>query len=302
MNVYHKGDNKFVMNKLQIELIVKISETGSFTKAGEELNMTQPAVSRAVAAFESELGTRLIIRSRKNGLIFTDIGKRILVVFRNILDQFEKVDELISLEKGLEIGKIRIGGYPTACTNFIPTIIRVIREQHPNLEISLHEGSVDEVREWLRSRVIDVGMIIPPNEEFDIVPLVKDKFVIVMRKDHPLCNKENIYIEDIVEEDMLLVKGGYEIPIYNLFEQAGLKVNTKFIVHHLDTALSMVNEGLGIVITTGRSILFLPENSVVRELETDVRREVNIATVSLSESSHVVHLFIQTAKELFSNI
>ncbi|MEC2078555.1 LysR family transcriptional regulator [Metabacillus fastidiosus] len=289
------------MNRSQMELIVKISETGSFTKAGEELNMTQPAVSRAVATFESQLGTKLIIRSKKNGIIFTDIGERILILFRNILDQFVKVDELISLEKGLEIGKIRIGGYPTACTNFIPQIIRVMKEEHPNLEISLHEGSVDEVREWLRSRIIDVGIIIPPNEEFDIVPLVKDEFVIVIGKDHPLSRTEKICLKDITEEDMLLVKGGYEIPIYNLFEEAGLKLNVKFAVHHLDTALSMANEGLGFVITTNRSILFLPDNCVVRKLETEVRREVNIAAVSFNESSNIVNYFIKTAKDIFSN-
>ncbi|NGY85091.1 LysR family transcriptional regulator [Bacillus megaterium] len=53
------------MNKSQIELIVRISETGSFTKAGEELHMTQPAVSRAVATIESQLGTKLIKRDKR---------------------------------------------------------------------------------------------------------------------------------------------------------------------------------------------------------------------------------------------
>ncbi|MGF9770818.1 LysR family transcriptional regulator, partial [Priestia aryabhattai] len=67
MHINYIGDNKIDMNKSQIELIVRISETGSFTKAGEELHMTQPAVSRAVATIESQLGTKLIKRDKKNG-------------------------------------------------------------------------------------------------------------------------------------------------------------------------------------------------------------------------------------------
>ncbi|MED4533737.1 hypothetical protein ABET51_12245 [Metabacillus fastidiosus] len=63
----------------------------------------------------------------------------------------------------------------------------------------------------------------------------------------------------------------------------------------------MANEGLGFVITTNRSILFLSENCVVRKLETEVRREVNIAAVSLNESSNVVNYFIKTAKDIFSD-
>ncbi len=76
MNVYHKGDIKSDMTHSQLQLFVKIAETGSFTKAGQELNMTQPAVSRAISTLESELDVTLIIRDRKNGIILTDLGER----------------------------------------------------------------------------------------------------------------------------------------------------------------------------------------------------------------------------------
>jgi hypothetical protein len=62
-----------------IQLSVKVVETGSFTKAGQELNMTQPAVSRAISSLESELDVILIFRDRRNGLILTDIRKKFLL-------------------------------------------------------------------------------------------------------------------------------------------------------------------------------------------------------------------------------
>lgn len=64
MNYIHEGHTRFDMNNNQIRLFVKIAESGSFTKAGLALNMTQPAVSRAISALESELAVKLLLRDR----------------------------------------------------------------------------------------------------------------------------------------------------------------------------------------------------------------------------------------------
>ena len=295
------GDNKIDMNKSQIQLIVQISETGSFTKAGEELHMTQPAVSRAVAAIESELGTTLIKRNKKNGLFFTDVGERILVIFRNILCEFQKVDELIAAEKGLEIGKVHIGAYPTACTRLIPKIIRKMEDKYPGLEINLSEGSVDQVKEWLRSKSIDVGIIIPPDKDFDIVLLMKDQLIVIMHSSHPLYEKETIGIPDLQDEDIILGRGGYEVQVHDLFKDFNLKPQVRFEVDYIDTALSMVQEGLGITITTKKNILSLPEQVVFRELEPNTFRDINIAVLDRKDTSKATDAFIQTARSLFTN-
>ncbi|MFE3897205.1 MULTISPECIES: LysR family transcriptional regulator [unclassified Priestia] len=289
------------MNKSQIELIVQISETGSFTKAGEELHMTQPAVSRAVAAIESELGTTLIKRNKKNGLFFTDVGERVLVIFRNILCEFQKVDELIAAEQGLEIGKVHIGTYPTACTRFIPKIIRTMEDKYPGLEIKLSEGSVDQVKEWLRSKSIDVGIIIPPYKDFDIVPLMKDQLIVIMHSSHPLYEKDTIGIPDLQDEDIILGRGGYEVQVHDLFKDFNLKPQVRFEVDYIDTALSMVQEGLGITITTKKNILSLPEQVVFRELEPNTFRDINIAVLDRKDTSKATDAFNQTARTLFTD-
>ncbi|MEC1394111.1 LysR family transcriptional regulator [Bacillus velezensis] len=289
------------MNRSQIQLIVKISETGSFTKAGEELHMTQPAVSRAVATIESQLGTKLIKRNKKNGLFFTDVGERVLINFRNILGELQKVDELIAAEQGLEIGKVHIGAYPTACTRFIPKIIRTMEDQYPGLEVKISEGSVNQVKEWLRSKSVDVGMIIPPVEDFDIVPLMKDQLIVIMHSSHPLYQKETIGIPDLQDEDILLGRGGYELQIHSLFKDFKLKPKVRFVIDYIDTALCMVQEGLGITITTKKNILSLPENVVFRELKPNTFREIGIAVPDMKDISKATDVFIQTARTLFAN-
>jgi DNA-binding transcriptional LysR family regulator len=301
MHIYYIGDNQNGMNESQIKLIVKISETGNFTKAGEELHMTQPAVSRAVAAIELELGTKLITRNRKNGVVFTNVGERVLIIFRNVLSELQKINELIAAEQGLKTGKVHIGAFPTACTRLIPKIIRTMEENHPGLEVKLSEGSVDQIKEWLHSKSIDVGIIIPPNKDFDIIPLLKDQLIVVMHSKNPLYQKDIIGIPDLQNEEIILGRGGYELHVHSLFKEYQLNPQVRFVVDHIDTALSMVQEGLGITITTKKNILSLPGQVVFRELKPNTFRDINIAVPDIKEISKATELFIQIALSLFHN-
>ncbi|WP_160032161.1 LysR family transcriptional regulator [Paenibacillus sp. An7] len=289
------------MNKSQIELIVRISETGSFTKAGEELHMTQPAVSRTVATVESQLGTKLIERDKKNGLFFTDVGERVLVIFRKVLIELQKVDEIVAAERGLEIGKVHVGAYRTACTRFIPKIIRTMEKQYPGLEIKFSEGSVDQVKEWLRSKCIDVGIIIPPDQDFDTISLMKDQLIVLMHSSHPLYQKETIGIPDLQDEDILIGKGGYEVQVHALFKEYNLTPKVRFEMDYIETGLSMIQEGLGIIITTKKNIWTLPDQVVFRELKPDTFRDINIAVLDIKDISKATDAFIQTALTLFAN-
>ncbi|QYR20915.1 LysR family transcriptional regulator [Paenibacillus sp. sptzw28] len=289
------------MTHSQIALFVKIAETGSFTKAGQELNMTQPAVSRAISTLESELEVILFIRDRKNGIILTDIGKRLLVIFRDILNGFTKVEQEVTAEKGFEVGTIRIGSFPIVSTHFLPKILRVIGEKYPRLKFELYEGTIDEIREWLSSRIIDVGWIIPPNGEFEIIPFLKDDMCLLLRDDHPLRNRPKIHINDLNNEPMILCGGGFETPIYELFHKFGAALRTKFDVHNINTALTMIQEGLGIAIVSkiSLSLSTLPPNVQIRTITPEPFREINLAVPCLEEASIAVKLFIQTARDLY---
>ena len=176
-----------------------------------------------------------------------------------------------------------------------------MEDKYPGLEIKLSEGSVDQVKEWLRSKSIDVGMIIPPDKDFDIVLLMKDQLIVIMHSSHPLYEKETIGIPDLQDEDIILGRGGYEVQVHDLFKDFNLKPQVRFEVDYIDTALSMVQEGLGITITTKKNILSLPEQVVFRELEPNTFRDINIAVLDRKDTSKATDAFIQTARSLFTN-
>lgn len=173
----------------QLQVLVKAIDTGSFTKASHVLNMTQPAVSHAISNLEADLGVKLLLRDRKRGLLLTDIGERILVHIRAVLNHIEKVEQEVAAEKGFEVGTIRIGSFPSASTKFLPGIIKVFKQKYPSLQLIVHEGTLDEIKSWLKSKAIDIGFIVLPSTSMDIVPIAKDEMVVLVPKTHALSEK-----------------------------------------------------------------------------------------------------------------
>ncbi|MDM5238708.1 LysR family transcriptional regulator [Bacillus cereus] len=288
------------MTITQLQVLIKTVELGSFTKAAGVLNMTQPAVSHAISSIESELGVTILIRDKRKGLIVTDVGNRILVHIREILNGVEKIEQEVAMEKGHEVGTIRIGSFPSASAYFLPKMINIFREKYPKLQLVLCEGALKEVEDWLLSRVIDIGIVILPNKDMEIVPVTKGKMVVVLREDHPLCKKRSITINDLENEPIILFKGGYEPPIIDMFKQANVPLRVEYAVSTVTTSLNMIQEGLGIAILAELSLTNLPKNVQTRELEPKVWREIALAVPSLKEASLAVQLFIEEFQELFT--
>ncbi|AAP25811.1 MULTISPECIES: LysR family transcriptional regulator [Bacillus] len=288
------------MTITQLQVLIKTIELGSFTKAARVLNMTQPAVSHAISSIESELGVTILIRDKRKGLIVTDVGSRILVHIREILNGVEKIEQEVAMEKGHEVGTIRIGSFPSASAHFLPKMINHFKEKYPNLEVVLCEGTIKEVEDWLVSRVVDIGIVILPNKEMEIVPLTKGKMVVILREDHPLCKKNAVTIRDLENEPIILCKGGYEPPIIDMFKQVNVPLRAEYVISTVTTALNMIQEGLGIAILAELSLTNLPKNVQTRELEPQVWREIALAVPSLRDSSIAVQLFIEEFQALFA--
>nr|WP_214859043.1 LysR family transcriptional regulator [Exiguobacterium sp. s191] len=288
------------MNKSHIELIIQIAESGSFTKAGEQLHMTQPAVSRTIASIESQLGTKLIKRDKKNGVFFTEIGEEVLVILRKIMSEFHKIDELVAAERGLEIGKVHVGVYNTAYTRFLPKIVRTMEERYPRLEIKLWEGSIDQIKKWLRTECVDVGVIVADDQEFDTVPFVSDQLMVVLATNHPLAQQSEIHILDLENESLLMEKNETGARISTLFRSHEIDPKIKFEMEHIETGISMVQEELGILVTTEQSMGLLPKTVVSRPLMPETFQNLKLAVRNQKENSKATNVFIQTALSLFA--
>lgn len=299
MNLLHKGDNISVMTITQIMIFVRVAETLNFTQAAQELHMTQPAVSHAIASIENELDVKLLLRDRKKGVLLTDIGQRVVREFRSILQSMNRVEQHVAAEKGLDIGTITVGAFPSASAYFLPPIIHRIQQQYPNLVFDLHEGSTNEVKEWVHSRRIDSGLILLPDPLVETIPLYSDQMVLLLPEQHPFQQLEQITIRHLHGQDMILCKGGHEVAILDAFEREKSQLHIRFTTHNVSTLVQMVRQGLGIGIVSDLALSMFPHELTLKPVYPIIHRQIGIATLSMEQASLATRLFIRTAQELF---
>ncbi|SDZ08064.1 DNA-binding transcriptional regulator, LysR family [Evansella caseinilytica] len=289
------------MTIARFEVFTKVVDLGSFTKAAEELNMTQSAVSHAIASLETEWGTKLLIRDRRKGLLLTEIGQNTLVHIREILNRMEKINQELALAANLERGTIRTGTFASASSCLLPKILAKFQKKHPKIAFSFFEGSYEEIMEWLDTGVIDVGFIVQSEADlpYYTVPLTRDEMVVGFSPNHKLHKQPLIGIDDIKNEPFIMPKGMYQQHVEDIFRQAKASPCTRFEVHDCNTIANMVKEGLGI--TIGPELFLKTQAEIeIGYLELSSWRYIALACPSLSEASPAVKAFLHVAKQEFS--
>ena len=182
------------MSLLKYEIVNKVAEIGSFTKAGEVLGLTQSAVSHAISSLEKEFGFELIHRS-KNGLKLTTEGQLMLSAIKKVLQAQELLKQEAANINGVTIGIVRIGTFARISTKWLPEIIQKMEQQFPEVKILLREGDYNEIEQMLLDGIIDCGFLNRTNSNlFQFTPLFRDRLLCIVSNKSPLYKKELVDI------------------------------------------------------------------------------------------------------------
>lgn len=233
------------MTLLQLQVLLAVVEQRTFTKAAEVLHLTQSSVSQTIASLESELGVTLLNRSR-NGITLTETGERIVTHVREIFYRTSLIQQEAASSLGLKVGTIRIGSIPSVSAMLLPGIIGTFKTKYPGIELVMFEGSYDEVKEWILSSVIDIGLITITEDELFPIPLVQDKMVIFIPANHPLSSESQLDLKQIEHEPFIMPKADCEDFIKHIFRKHNMNPNIQFEVRDTATILAMVQEGVGV--------------------------------------------------------
>jgi len=278
---------------LQLEILKEVIDTGSFTKAGEKLGLTQSAVSHAIAGLELEFGVSLVNRSRA-GIFLTHAGELILSHVREVLNQTEQIKQKISAMTGQMTGTIRIGCFSSVATKVLPGILGQFTSNYPAVVIEFIEGSYSDMERFTSSGFVDIGFVLLPNNELEVFPLIQDEYVVVFPEKHPLSQKSAISISEIAHEPFIMPLAGCELFVKKAFEEAKVNTNVRFRIEHNNTILAMVKSGLGVSMVP--ELVFTPPGIRTVKFTPKIYRKVGLGIRSFKSATPAVRTFIRNAQ------
>lgn len=284
------------MTLLQLEVLLAVAETGSFTKAGEKLLSSQSGVSHTIADLEKELGVLLFTRSR-TGVKLTEAGEQILIHAREIILRTERISEAAASGQNIQSGTVRVGAFPSFSATVIPHLFQTFRDHNPGMELVLFEGSYTEIDIWIRDGAVDLGFLAYPGPDLDILQTIRDPYIVVLPAGHPLGQQEFISVEQLEKEPLILLTSGCEKTVRDAFQQNGLKMDARLQVAENSTVISMVEAGMGVTVVPAMILPASPVNVVVKQLKQPLSREVALAVRSRAMITPAAEAFIRAAKQ-----
>ncbi len=177
------------MNLRQLEHLLALAETGSFSRAAEQLHLTQSALSRSIQSFEDELGARLVDRTGKRNEL-TPLGNTVAARARRIMFEAAELRRSADLLKQGDLGAIRVGlGSGPGAMLMTPFLVHMA-QQHPGVRVNITRGSIELQLVQLRQRLLDALVIdvrsIAPAPDLTIEHLAELRAGFVCRREHPL--------------------------------------------------------------------------------------------------------------------
>ncbi|CAL9304901.1 putative hydrogen peroxide-inducible genes activator [Streptomyces sp. SudanB25_2051] len=194
----------------QLRAFAAVAEHLHFRDAAAAIGMSQPALSGAVSALEEALGVQLLERTTRKVLL-SPAGERLAVRAKAVLDAVGELLEEAEAVRAPFTGVLRLGVIPTVAPYLLPTVLRLVHDRYPELDLQVHEEQTYSLLEGLSSGRLDVLLLAVPLGVPGVteLPLFDEDFVLVTPDDHPLGGRTDIPRDALRELHLLLLDEGH---------------------------------------------------------------------------------------------
>jgi DNA-binding transcriptional LysR family regulator len=295
------GINSSRLKLSQLRALVAIADTGSFSEAALRIDLSQSAVSHAIATLEEELGVVLLSRSRQ-GAVLTPTGEQITNDARQVLRSLESICRKAEMAKGLQAGEVRIAAFRSVATHILPDVIRQFRQKYPSISVAIDEKfHFHLVEDDLRQGKADVGFTyLPTTNEFDVWELMRDRYLLLVpESDNPL--PAPFTWEDLANYPLILgpKQDGDRQQIERHLQHNGQHLIPAYAVREDSTILSMVERGLGATIMAKLAAEPIPPGLQVVELPTPLERVIGVIVLKEALLPPPVFAFLDMLKSIW---
>ena len=234
------------MTITQLKYTLAVAEHGNFTTASDKCFVTQPTLSMQVQKLEEELGVTIFNRSTKP-LQVTEIGDKILSQARKIIEESTRMNDVISEEKGIIGGTLKVGIIPTVSSTLLPLFLNIFTKKHKNVDLKIEEFNTETITNKLEDNSIDCAIAATPLNSLKIIerPLYYEPFVAYVPRHHSLSNHDLLDVDDLSNGDLLILKDGhcFRNQILNICSLEDLNKQYELKSGSFETLINLSNSG-----------------------------------------------------------
>ena len=284
------------MNLSQLQILVALVETGSFTEAAFAIDITQSAVSHALAALEDELGVTLVERDRRGVIALTAVGQTILLHAREILTHAETIRQEAATVQGQLAGKLRLGSIQAVSPRLLAGAIAHFQQQYPEVKVVLFEGTGPEVYEWICTDIVDIGFIHYPLDNVESTLIATDEMNVFVPEGHRLLLREDVTLKELRAERFIMPKLGCDFIDLLGHQPSGDGPHIQYKASDSTTILAMIREGLGVTLLPRMMLPEKLEGVHALALNPPHPLKFGLAVKAQATASPTAKLFIQVAQ------
>lgn len=250
-----------MLNAHQLNIFLVAAETLNFTQAAEQLHMSQPSISQHIQALEKHFNEELFIRQGRS-LILSDAGRLLIPLAQQFVEQSTRINEAMSSLKGHIKGRIKIGCNAIPGRYILPIYFAQFHHLYPEVTISCQTDLCDTPLECLRTG--DLHFLLTNQDLvsgpcFEVAELLQEEIVLIAPPDHPWAKRDEIEIEELLEEKYILPPENTDT-----YSQINSALATRNLsLHQLDSFLTLSNaEAIAISVQKGLGLSFCSKTIV----------------------------------------
>lgn len=257
------------MTITQLKYVLAVAEHKNFTLAAEKCFVTQPTLSMQIQKIEEELNILIFDRTKKP-IQLTDIGQKIVNQAKNIVNEADRIQDIVEQQKGFIGGEFRLGIIPTIMPTLLPMFLNNFIKKHPKVKLIIEELNTEEIITKLNNGHLDAAIAATPlmEEKIKEIVLYFEPFVAYIPENHQNFQKKEIEVSDLNIDEILLLQDGhcFRDGILNLCKSTGKKDFDHFQIESgsFETLIKLADEGLGTTLLPYLHTLDLKESDKLK--------------------------------------
>ncbi|GAB2602736.1 LysR family transcriptional regulator [Kribbella endophytica] len=267
-----------------LRLLMTVAETGSFTRAAVRLNYTQSAVSRRIAALERQAGGPLFERLPR-GVRLNPAGRTLHRHATEVLDRLARAERELAVLQAGQGGLLHLGAFATANISLVPTALRALQDDRPEVEIVAVEGTTEQLMERLADGALDLAVVsdypsgLPSADGVTTTVLCEDELLVALPREHRLAGAGTVDLGELRDEAWLhSAYGDRPTLLADACARAGFTPRKIIRIAEWAGKFGYVAAGLGVALVPSLAARAVPDELVVRRLtDPALRRTVHVA-------------------------